>query len=149
VTRDEGRRYGVAHISEIEPLASDLVEGDWRPVRYHFGITAFGTNAYVARAEGELIVEEHAEERHEELYVVLSGVARFTADGDEFDARAGAFVFCPPGIVRKAVAAEPGTAVLAIGAEAGRAFSVSGWESRRSPARSLEDAPSPQPLNPK
>jgi len=67
VSRADEKRYGVSELSEIEPLASDLVEGEWRPVRYHFGITAFGCNAYVARAAGELIVEEHSETNHEEL----------------------------------------------------------------------------------
>ena len=135
----EEPRYGTAHVSELPTLASDLVEGEWKPVRYHFGITAFGTNAYVAREAGELIVEQHAEERHEELYVVLAGVARFTLDGDEVEARACTFVFCPPPVVRKAVAAEPGTTVLAIGAVPGAAFEVSGWESRRTPGASTGD----------
>jgi mannose-6-phosphate isomerase-like protein (cupin superfamily) len=131
--REDGKRYGVSRLSEIQPLASDLVEGEWRPVRYHFGITAFGCNAYVARAAGELIVEEHSETSHEELYVVLAGEARFTLDGDEVSAPAGTFVHCPPPVVRKATAAEEGTTVLAIGGIPGRAFAVSGWESARTP----------------
>jgi mannose-6-phosphate isomerase-like protein (cupin superfamily) len=133
VARQVEKRYGVSPLSEIQPLASDLVEGEWRPVRYHFGITAFGCNAYVARAEGELIVEEHSETGHEELYVVLAGEARFTLDGDDVSAPAGTLVHCPPPVVRKAVAAAPGTTVLAVGAIPGQAFRVSGWESRRTP----------------
>ena len=132
-------RYRVAHVSEVPTLASDLVEADWKPVRYHFGITAFGTNAYVARAAGELIVEDHSEERHEELYVVLAGTASFTLDGDAVEASAGSLVFCPPAVERKAVAAEPGTTVLAVGAVPGAAFEVSGWESSRTSATSTPD----------
>jgi mannose-6-phosphate isomerase-like protein (cupin superfamily) len=131
VSRADEKRYGVSELSEIEPLASDLVEGEWRPVRYHFGITAFGCNAYVARTAGELIVEEHSETNHEELYVVIAGEARFTLDGDEVAARAGTLVHCPPPVVRKALAAEPGTTVLAIGAIPGQAFAVSPWEASR------------------
>jgi hypothetical protein len=126
-------RYRVARVEEIPPLASDLVEGEWRPVRYHFGITAFGCNAYVAREAGELIVEEHEEgaDGHEELYVVLAGVARFTLDGAEQDAPARTLVFCERRAMRKAVAVEPGTTVLAVGGFPGRAFEVSRWESSR------------------
>jgi mannose-6-phosphate isomerase-like protein (cupin superfamily) len=133
VRRPEGQRYGVTHLSEIEPLASDLVEGDWLPVRYHFGITAFGCNAYTARDAGALVIEEHSESSHEELYLVLSGVARFTADGDEFAAPAGTLLHCPPPVVRKAIAVEPGTTVLAIGGIPGQAFAISRWESSRTP----------------
>lgn len=126
-------RYRVARVEEIPALASDLVEGEWLPVRYHFGITAFGCNAYVAREAGELIVEEHDEgdEGHEELYVVVAGAARFTLDGSDRDAPAGTLVFCERPVVRKAVALEPGTTVLAIGGFPGRAFEVSRWESSR------------------
>ena len=126
-------RYRVARIEDVPALASDLVEGEWRPVRYHFGITAFGCNAYVAREAGELIVEEHdeGEDGHEELYVVVSGVARFTLDGEERDAAGGTLVFCERPVARKAVAVEPGTTVLAIGGFPGRAFEVSRWEVSR------------------
>ena len=126
-------RHRVTHVSEIPAYTSDLVEGEWRPVRYHFGISAFGANAYVAREAGELIVEEHTETNHEELYVVLAGVARFTLDGEELDAPAGTLVFCPPPVERKAIAVEPGTTVLAVGAVPGDAFEVSDWESSRTP----------------
>ena len=131
--REDDKRYGVSRLADIEPLASDLVEGEWRPVRYHFGITAFGCNAYVARDAGELIVEEHSETNHEELYVVLAGEARFTLDGDDVTAPAGTLVHCPPSVVRKAVAEEAGTTVLAVGAIPGQAFAVSRWESSRTP----------------
>lgn len=131
--RDDEKRYAVSQLAQIDPLASDLVEGEWRPIRYHFGITAFGCNAYVARAAGELIVEEHSETNHEELYVVLAGEARFTLDGDDVAAPAGTFVHCHPPVVRKAVASEAGTTVLAIGGIPGQAFTVSRWESSRTP----------------
>lgn len=130
---DSERPYRRAHFSEIPTFASDLVEAEWKPVRHHFGISAFGTNAYVARREGELLIEEHAEGEggHEELYVVLEGQARFNVDGDAFDAPAGTVVFVPPTLVRTAVAATAGTAVLAVGAIPGAAFQVSRWEAAR------------------
>ena len=127
------RRYRAVHLSDMPTLASDLVEAEWKPVRHHLGISAFGTNAYVGRTEGELVIEEHAETSHEELYVVLDGEARFTVEGDTFAAPAGTFVFVPPGVVRTAVAGARGAAVLAIGATPGRAFEVSAWERSRTP----------------
>ncbi|HWC32945.1 MAG TPA: hypothetical protein VG709_07435 [Actinomycetota bacterium] len=127
------RPYRRAHFSEVPTFASDLVEAEWKPVRHHFGVSAFGTNAYVARGEGELLIEEHAEGDggHEELYVVLDGEARFTVDGESFAAPAGTLVFVPPPLGRAAVAAKAGTAVLAVGAIPGAAFEVSRWEAAR------------------
>jgi tetratricopeptide (TPR) repeat protein len=122
--------YGIAHIDE---LASYPIEGQqgltWRPIRRHFGIGAFGVNAYTAADAGRRVIEEHREEDgHEELYVVVSGRATFTLDGDEHDAPPGTLVHCPPGTLRGAIAAEPGTAVLGIGAKPGEVFRPSGWE---------------------
>jgi hypothetical protein len=103
-------------------------------VRHHFGIEAFGVNAYTADAAGTQVVEEHDELQggaggHQELYVVLSGSAAFTIDGERVEARAGTFVFlADPAARRGAVALEPGTTVLAIGGEPGRAYAVSAWE---------------------
>jgi hypothetical protein len=126
--------YKTAHISEIPSLPTDLVEAEWKPVRHHFGIRAFGTNAYVALAAGEQVIEEHSEGSggHEELYFVASGRAAFTVAGEEIDAPAGTFVYVgDPVHVRGAVAQEPGTAVLAVGAPFGAPFSVRNWERAR------------------
>ncbi len=75
------------------------------------------------------MVEEHREkDGHDELYVVLSGRATFTLEGDEHNAPTGTLVHCPPGTLRTAVAAEPGTTILGIGAKPGEIFEPSGWE---------------------
>ena len=126
--------YRAARIADIPSLPNDLVEADWKPVRHHCGITAFGTNAYVARAEGELVIEEHSEgsEGHEELYVVVAGRATFTVAGEEIDAPAGTLVaVTDPAIVRGAVAREPGTTVLVVGAPRGEPFALRNWERTR------------------
>jgi hypothetical protein len=122
--------YAVAHIDELESFPIEGQGGlTWRPVRRHFGIGAFGVNAYTAGEAGQRVVEEHREEDgHEELYVVVSGRAMFTLDGDEHDAPAGTLVHCRPGTLRGAVATEPGTTVLGIGAKPGEVFRPSGWE---------------------
>jgi hypothetical protein len=125
--------YEAVHISEIPELLyeQDPVRASWRPVRIHFGIRSFGTNAYVARAAGDRLFGEHTETdtRHEELYVVASGRATFSLGGEEVDARAGTFVYVPgPETMRSAVAREAGTTVLCFGGTPGEAFEVSPWE---------------------
>jgi tetratricopeptide (TPR) repeat protein len=110
------------------PLFEGLV---WHPVRKHFGIEAFGVNAYTAERVGQQIIEEHDETGggHEELYVVLAGRATFTIGGETQDAPAGTLFFIgDPSLRRKAIAEEDGTVVLAVGGPAGEAYEVSAWE---------------------
>jgi tetratricopeptide (TPR) repeat protein len=103
-------------------------------VRRHFGIRAFGTNAYRAEAAGAELIAEHDElgpsaGGHQELYVVASGHATFTVDGEDVDAPAGTLVFVrEPAARRKAVAHEAGTTVLCLGGTPGEPFTVSVWE---------------------
>ena len=103
---------------------------EWHPVRHPLGSRAFGTNGYVGQQAGDLVIEAHDEDEHEELYVVLRGAARFTVDGDAFDAPAGTLVLVTPPSHREARALEPGTTVLVVGGTPGRAFAVSEWEER-------------------
>jgi hypothetical protein len=120
-------------IQDIDPIAVVGGELQWRPVRRTLGIGAFGINAYTANA-GELVVEEHDETgsgagHHEELYVVVTGRATFTVDGDSFDAPVGTLVFLDdPKERRAARAVEDGTTVLAIGGVRGEPFRISPWE---------------------
>jgi tetratricopeptide (TPR) repeat protein len=120
----------IARIDDLERYPISGQDGlTWRPVRRHFDIRSFGVNAYTADEAGQRVVEEHREEGgHEELYVVVSGRARFLVDGEEHDAPAGTLVHCPPGTLREAFAQEPGTTVLGIGAKPGEVFQPSGWE---------------------
>ena len=122
--------YEVVHIDELESYPIANQQGlTWRPVRRRFDIQAFGVNAYTAERAGQRVVEEHREtDNHEELYVVVSGRATFTLDGNEHDAPLGTLVHCPPDTLRGAVAAEPGTTVLGVGAKPGEVFRPSGWE---------------------
>lgn len=130
---------GTAHVSD---LAVKLASGQrWALVRTHFGITAFGVNAYIGEEPDTELVGEHDEvgegaPEHEELYFVGSGHATFSVDGDEIDAPAGTFVFVrDPAAKRSAVTREPGTTVVVVGAKPGEAFSPSGWERRSSALR--------------
>ena len=109
----------------------------WKPLRHHFGVRAFGINAWIAGAAGEEVVEDHDELQpdgaagHEELYAVTAGRATFTIDGERLDAPAGTIVFVKdPSLRRVAVAEEPGTTVIAVGGWPDRAFEPSAWELR-------------------
>jgi quercetin dioxygenase-like cupin family protein len=120
--------YEVSHVDELEEFPINNDEFVFRPVRRRFGISAFGTNAYTARA-GQRVIEEHFErDGHEEMYVVLRGRAMFTLGDEEVDATPGTLVFVRPGTKRGAIATEDGTAVLAVGARPGVVFEPSKWE---------------------
>lgn len=113
--------YAVAHVDEIAEL--DDGRAPMRAVRHHFGITAFGVNAWIAREPGARVINEHDEaepDSNEELYLVLRGRASFEVDGEQFDAVAGTFVFVRPGVKRTAFGAEAGTTIIAVGAVAGK-----------------------------
>ena len=73
---ESGPAYRRAHVTELDSLSNELVEAEWKPVRGAFGIEAFGANAYVAGATGELVIRRHVERKvaHQELYVVLAGI---------------------------------------------------------------------------
>lgn len=123
----------VVRLDEIEGLAEEG-RPRWHMIRSVLGIEAFGVNAWRATEAGQVLIGEHDEigqgaGGHEELYLVLSGCATFTIDGEETAAPAGTIVFVKePAIRRSAVADESGTTVLVVGARAGEAFSVSPWE---------------------
>lgn len=120
--------YALAHLNEIEEQNDDRCP--WRPVRAHFGIAAFGVNAWTGRAAGDRIINEHDEsdDSAEELYLVLSGRATFELDGERRDAPAGTFVFVQSGVKRTAFAEEPETTIVVVGGEPGKAYEPSGWE---------------------
>ena len=123
------RGWDAARLDALESLAGPGTLR-WTPLRRHFGITAFGVNAYTADDVGQDVVEDHTERTlgHQELYVVVAGRATFRLAGEELDAPAGTAVFIrDPDVRRGAVAAEPGTTVLAIGGRPG-AHEISGWE---------------------
>ena len=129
-------------LDELEPILAAGV--NWKPLRQTLGIEAFGVNAFTADA-GVHLIEEHDETgegsgRHQELYVVITGRARFMIDGAEHDAPAGTLVFIPdPRSRRSATAVEDGTVALAVGGRAGQPYEVSPWEASFA-AKGLADA---------
>ncbi|HEY7706686.1 MAG TPA: tetratricopeptide repeat protein [Gaiellaceae bacterium] len=124
--------YRIAKLDEIE-LPPMVNSPRWATIRRHFDIQSYGVNAWSADA-GEDVIGEHDEvsgggAQHEELYVVLSGHATFTVDGETVDGPPGTIVFVrDPETKRKAVAKEAGTRILAVGAKRGEPFTPSSWE---------------------
>jgi hypothetical protein len=141
---DKAARYVVASIDDIPNIPYEWApETEWKPLRRFFSIGSFGTNLFRAPKAGDVLTEDHTEDpdsgtRHEELYLVVTGSAAFTVDGEMFDAPAGTFVYVPdPRAVRGAVAREAGTALLAIGGEPGAAFSPSAWDQEPLPGQPM------------
>jgi quercetin dioxygenase-like cupin family protein len=120
----------IVHVDELDRI--EMPDGFvWRPVRMHFGIKAFGVNAYTTTGAGSQVIESHTESQlgHEELYLVLRGRARFTVEDDSFELGPGQLVFLrDPALRRGAVALDDDTAVLAVGGKPGEQFQPSAWE---------------------
>ena len=120
--------WAVARIDEIEEL--DDGRQPMRPVRHHFGITAFGVTAWTGQNAGDQIINEHDEDDdgNEELYVVTEGHARFEIGGERVDAPAGSLVFVQPNVRRVAFAEKAGTTIVVVGGTPGQAYHPVGWE---------------------
>jgi tetratricopeptide (TPR) repeat protein len=121
-----GESFKSARLDEIDEVTDGRCP--FRPVRYHFGITAFGVNAWTARDAGDRIINEHVQDDEEELYVVIRGRATFEVGDEKVDAPAGTLVFVAPEARRTAFAEEAATTVLAIGGVAGEPYQADGWE---------------------
>jgi quercetin dioxygenase-like cupin family protein len=125
--------YEMANLAEIRTIEDHArpAEDDskrWHQIRYHFGISAFGVNAFTA--DRGLLINEHEEsdDGQEELYIVLTGHATFMLDGEERDAPAGTFLYVKPGVRRSATAQAPSTTVVVLGAKPGHPYEVMNWE---------------------
>ena len=124
--------FQVTNVDEI-PRQEGAEGSDWYRLRKALDVKAFGVNVYGAEA-GKRVIEEHDElgtaaGRHQELYVVLRGRARFQLGADEHTLGHGQMVFVEdPSIRRGAFAEEDGTVVLVVGGTPGEAYAVSAWE---------------------
>ena len=123
--------FRVVRLGEVEPISVAGIH--WLPLRRRLGVGPFGINGYTANT-GEELIEEHDETgsgagAHAELYVVVSGRATFTVNGEDIDAPAVTLVFVPDLAARRhAVARDDGTAALVIGGPPANEFPVSPWE---------------------
>ena len=108
-------------------------ETQWRPIRSALGVTGFGVNAFSAASAGLELIEAHDEQSagaggHDELYVVLTGHARFLIDGHELDAPPGMLVHVRRGATRQAWATKVDTTALVVGGRPGEALPVAPFE---------------------
>ena len=122
--------YLRTHLDELASIPLD--HGVWRPIRRPLAITGFAVNAYSARP-GEPVIEPHDETStgaggHQELYLVASGAATFTVNGQLVDAPAGTLLAIDPGVKREAVATAEDTTVVVIGGRPGSALPPSPFE---------------------
>jgi hypothetical protein len=123
--------YWVKRLDEVPLVPTDDPDDfDWYPLQHHFGLSAFGLNAFGGDAGIELVAEhDERESGQEEVYIVVRGAARFTLNGEEHDAHAVSIVAIPDTSVRRAaIATEDGTILLAIGAPADSGFATT-WRS--------------------
>src|SRR5207342_3326302 len=119
-------RFQLLRLDEVDGYA-DEGRPRWHMIRSVLGIESFGINSWRATEAGQEIVGEHDElgpgaGGHEELYLVLSGRATFTIDGERVDAPAGSILFVKdPATRRGAIADEASTEILVIGGRPGAA----------------------------
>ena len=91
--------YAVAQIDGIDEISDGRCP--WRPVRFHFGITSFGVNAFTAHQVGDRLINEHDESQEhdlqEELYLVQRGARRSSSTASGWThPRAHSSSFAPP-----------------------------------------------------
>jgi tetratricopeptide (TPR) repeat protein len=122
-------RYAVVPLRELGHVTAG--GGHWHTIRSTLDVRAFGINAWTATDDDQQLIGEHDEaegEKHEELYVVLTGNATFTLDGETVDAPEGTIVHVADPAVRRGAKGSRGTTILAVGAKRGEAFTPSQWE---------------------
>lgn len=96
-------RYAVKRIEEIPGVPDpDPGDPDWKPLRHHFGLGAFGVNVFIQAEAGGRLVDDQPRDGHR----------------------------APGALRRSAIAVEPATAVLVIGGTPGRPYEVSTWDSK-------------------
>jgi hypothetical protein len=134
--------YGSVRLIDVDTLAQvapghpDINDGAFHLVRRHFDVQAFGVNAATGNAGDEMIEQHHEaddEENetngHEEVFVVMTGHALFTVNGEEMDAPAGTIVFVrDPAVFRGARATADDTTIFMVGGPADVPYAVSRWE---------------------
>jgi uncharacterized cupin superfamily protein len=92
--------------------------GHWAALNGPLGLAAFGVNVVeAAPGNGLEVAHDETETAQQELFVVVSGRARFTVGDETLEAGPGIAVgVADPALTRGYEALEPGTRVLCIGA---------------------------------
>jgi hypothetical protein len=93
--------------------------GRWAALNGPLALAAFGVNVVEAGPDDEFdITHDETESGQQELYVVISGRARFTVGDESIEAGPGTAIgVADPALQRGYEVLEPGTRVLCVGAE--------------------------------
>jgi tetratricopeptide (TPR) repeat protein len=105
-------------------------------LRRELDIGSFSIFAVEAEAGKDLVSERtttgYGADRHEELFVIVRGAAKFAVDGEQVEAPQGTAIFVrDPEAKRKAKATEDGTTLLVIGGRRGEAWRPTPGEAMR------------------
>ncbi len=94
--------------------------GHWAALNEPLGLAAFGVNVIEGGPDDQLaFAHDETESGQQELFVVISGRARFTVGDESIEAGPGTAVgVADPAAQRSYQVLEPGTRVLCIGAQA-------------------------------
>ena len=87
--------YAVSAIDDMPDVATFTDPGDpaWKPIQHYLGLSAFGINAFIAKADGDTIAPPHdeADFGQEEVYLAVRACPAHVG-GDQLDAPAGTAV---------------------------------------------------------
>ena len=97
--------------------------GGFKRARAALGVESFGMQVLEMPANATQYPEhDHAEDRQEEVYVVLRGGGQIEIDGERVDVDPETIVRVGPGTTRKLLPGAEGMRVLALGGVPGQAY---------------------------
>jgi mannose-6-phosphate isomerase-like protein (cupin superfamily) len=109
-------------MKRIDELPS-ILEGAVKLAADDLGVETFGLQVIdLPPGFADYPEHDHAEDRQEEVYVVIAGSARFEIGGDAADVEAGTIVRVDAETKRKLVPGPHGARVLAIGCSPGGTY---------------------------
>jgi quercetin dioxygenase-like cupin family protein len=112
---------------DVAELAGEGPGGAVRKVRRALGARAFGFNHITLPPDAAGHEHDHAEDGHEEVYVVLAGSGRMRIDGDEVELRPGVFVRVDPESTRLPIAGPDGLAFVTFGSPIDGGYEPPPW----------------------
>jgi mannose-6-phosphate isomerase-like protein (cupin superfamily) len=115
ITQSTGGAMNGFTLKQIDELNS-INYGAVKLAGDELGVQAFGLQVLDLPAGfADYPEHDHAHDRQEEVYVVLTGAAQLVVDGEQIHADAGSLVRVDPAAKRKLVPGPDGVRVLAIG----------------------------------
>src|SRR5437764_6358302 len=106
--------YTVKRIDEMR----GTFQGAFKLCRAELGVTSFGMQILdlPPNLEQGYPEHDHADDRQEEVYVVLRGSGRMVVDGEEVEISPDVIVRVGPGVKRRITTGPDGARILALGA---------------------------------